>query len=80
VLAVFGFGSKGGDAKGTDLGIGVGARKYLKIDDFASFAGDSLFYSNTQDGNQKDMSIMGEIGAEYFLHRRFGAEGSVGFG
>ena len=80
VLAGFGFGAKGGDAKGTDLGIGVGARKYLKTGDFAPFAGGSIFYSNTKDGNQKDMNIMGEFGAEYFLHRQFSVEGSVGFG
>jgi len=35
VLAGFDFSASGGGAKGTDLGIGVGARKYLKIDDFA---------------------------------------------
>jgi len=80
VLAGFGFGAKGGDANGTDLGISVGARKYLKIDDFAPFAGGSIFYSNTKDGDQKDMSIIGEFGAEYFLHRQFSVEGSIGFG
>jgi hypothetical protein len=80
VLAGFGFGAQGGDAKGTDLGIGAGARKYLEIDDFAPFAGGSIFYSKTRDGNQKDMSIMGEFGAEYFLHKQSSIEGSVGFG
>jgi hypothetical protein len=80
VLAGFGFGAKGGDAKGTDLGIGVGIRKYLKLDDFAPFAGAGLFYSTTKDGDQKDMSILGEFGAEYFLHRQFSVEGSVAFG
>ena len=80
VLAGFGFGAKGGDAKGTDLGIGAGVRKYLKIDDFAPFAGGSILYSKTRDGDQKDMSIMAEFGAEYFLHKQFSVEGSVGFG
>ena len=80
VLAGFGFGVKGGDANGTDLGIGIGARKYLKIDDFAPFVGGSFFYSNTKDGDQKNMSIMAEFGAEYFLHKQFSVEGSVGFG
>jgi hypothetical protein len=74
VLAGFGFGAKGGDAKGTDLGIGVGIRKYLKLDDFAPFAGASLFYSTTKDGDQKNMSIPGEFVAEYFLHRQFSVE------
>jgi hypothetical protein len=59
VLAGFGFGAKGGDAEGTDVGIGVGARKYLKVDDFAPFAEASLYYSKTRDGDQKDMSILG---------------------
>jgi len=80
VLAGFGFGAKGGDAKGTDLGIGAGIRKYLKIDDFAPFAGGSVFYAKTRDGAQKDMSIMGEFGAEYFLHKQFSVEGSIGLG
>jgi hypothetical protein len=80
VLAGFGFGAKGGDAKGTDFGIGAGLRKYLKIDDFAPFAGGSIFYSTTRDGDQKDISIMGEFGAEYFLHKQFSVEGSIGFG
>jgi len=26
------------------------------------------------------MSIIGEFGAEYFLHRQFSVEGSIGFG
>lgn len=80
ILAGFGFGAKGGDAKGTDLGIGGGVRKYLKVDDFAPFVGGSIFYTKTQDGDQKDLSVMAEFGAEYFLHRQFSLEGGVGFG
>jgi len=80
VLAGFGFGAKGGDASGTDFGIGAGLRKYLKTDDFAPFVGGSLFYSTTKDGNQKDFSIIAEFGAEYFLHKQFSVEGSIGFG
>jgi len=39
LLAAFGFGVKGGDASGTDFGIGAGIRKYLKTEDFAPFLG-----------------------------------------
>lgn len=80
VLAGFGVGAKGGDANGTDFGIGGGVRKYLRVDDFAPFVGGSAFYSTTQDGDQKDWKIMGEFGAEYFMHKQFSVEGSVGFG
>lgn len=80
VLAGFGFGAKGGDAEGTDFGIGAGLRKYLKTDDFAPFVGGSIFYSTTQDGDQEDLSVMAEFGAEYFLHKQFSVEGSIGFG
>ena len=80
ILAGFGFGVKGGDADGTDFGIGAGLRKYLKIDDFAPFAGGGIFYSTTRDGDQKDVSIIAEFGAEYYLHKQFSVEGSIGFG
>ena len=80
VLAGLGFGVKGGDADGTDFGILVGARKYLKVDDFAPFVGGTLFYSTTQDGDDKDLSVLGVLGAEYFMHKQFSIEGNVGFG
>lgn len=80
VLAGFGIGVKGADADGTDVGIAGGARKYLKTDDFAPFVGGFLAYATTEDGDRKDLSLMGEFGAEYFLHKQFSIEGSVGFG
>jgi hypothetical protein len=80
VLAGFGFGIKGGDAEGTDFGIGAGIRKYLKTDDFAPFVGGSIFYTTTQDGDREDLSILAEFGAEYFLHKQFSVEGSIGIG
>jgi hypothetical protein len=80
VLAAFGVDKRGADDKGTDVGIGGGARKYLKTDDFAPFVGGTLFYSETRDGDQKDLSLMGEFGAEYFLAKQFSIEGKVGFG
>jgi hypothetical protein len=80
VLAGFGFGVKGDDAEGTDFGIGGGIRKYLSTEDFAPFVGASIFYRTTQDGDQEDWNILGEFGAEYFMHKQFSIEGSVGFG
>lgn len=80
VLAGFGLGIKGGDASGNDVALAGGARKYLKVDDFAPFVGGTLFYSSTKDGDQKNFSLMGEFGAEYFLYKQFSIEGKVGFG
>jgi len=80
VLGGFGLGIRGADAKGVDLGITAGIRKYLKVDDFAPFIGGTFFYSQTQDGDAKDFSLLGEAGVEYFLHKQFSIEGKVGFG
>ncbi len=81
ILGGFGFGSLGGDtAKGTEVGLIVGARKYLRVADFAPFVGGRLSYAKTEDGNRKRTSIMGEGGAEYFLAQRFSFEGRAGFG
>jgi hypothetical protein len=80
ILAGFGFGIKGGDAEGTDFGIGGGIRKYLKTDDFTPFVGGGIFYKDTRDGDQTDISIFAEFGAEYFLQKQFSIEGSIGVG
>lgn len=80
LLAGFGLGVKGGDAEGTDLGLLVGVRKYLKVDDFAPFVGGKFEYSSTNDGTTKGLGLLGEFGAEYFLGKQFSVEGSVGFG
>lgn len=80
VLAGFGIGIRGADAEGTDIGITAGIRKYLKVDDFAPFVGGTAFYSTTEDGDVKNLSLMGEAGVEYFLHKQFSIEGKVGFG
>jgi hypothetical protein len=80
VLAGFGIGIRGADAKGVDLGLTAGARKYLRLDDFAPFVGGEFFYSSTRDGDAKDFSLLGEAGVEYFLHKQFSIEGKVGFG
>ena len=39
VLGGFGLGINGGDAKGTDIELLAGVRKYMKTDDFAPFMG-----------------------------------------
>ncbi len=80
VLGQFGFGIKGDDGKGTDIGLGVGIRKYLRMEDLAPFVGGTIFYSSTQDGDVKDFALLGIFGAEYFLYKQFSVEGSVGFG
>jgi hypothetical protein len=79
-LVGFGLGIKGADAKGTDVGLSAGIRKYLKVDDFAPFVDGIVFYSTTQDGDAVDFSLMGEFGAEYFLHKQFSIEGKAGLG
>jgi hypothetical protein len=80
VLGEFGFGIKGDDGEGTDIGLGVGIRKYLRTEDLAPFVGGTIFYSSTQDGDLKNFALLGIFGAEYFLHKQFSVEGSVGLG
>ena len=80
VLGGFGLGINGGDAKGTDIELLAGVRKYMKTDDFAPFMGGRFEYSSTQDSNVKNLSILAEAGAEYFLAKQFSLEGRVGFG
>jgi len=81
ILGGFGFGARGGDtAKGTDMGLIVGARKYLRVADFAPFLGGRLTYSKLNDSTTKITQIMGEGGAEYFLAKQFSFEGRAGFG
>lgn len=80
VIGQFGFGIKGEDGKGTDIGIGGGVRKYLSKDDLAPFVGGTIFYRSTNDSDVTSLAVLGEFGAEYFLHKQFSVEGSVGFG
>lgn len=84
VVGGFGFSSTSSNAPGasgvTELGLAVGARKYLKVDDFAPFVGGSLAYTSNPNG-VKDSSSLGiqvDFGAEYFLAKQFSLEGSVG--
>ena len=65
---------------GTDLSLVLGVRKYLKADDFAPFVEGDLVYIS-QDSTQLDtIGILVNAGAEYFLHKQFSLEGSVGIG
>ena len=81
ILGGFGFGARGGDtAKGTDVGLIVGARKYLRVADFAPFVGGRLTYMSILNSTVKTTQIMGEGGAEYFLAKQFSFEGRAGFG
>jgi hypothetical protein len=80
LLAGLGFGAKGGDAKGTDFAVLLGARKYFGNADFVPFAGGGLEYRSTQDSTVKQTAVVGQFGAEYFLNKQFSIEGSVLFG
>ncbi len=80
LTAGLGLGIKGGDAKGTDIAIEVGVRKYLMVADFAPFVGGVLSYASTKDSNLTDFALYAEGGAEYFLSKHFSFEGSVRFG
>lgn len=77
VTAGLGLGIWGGDAKGTDLGIKGGFRKYLKTADFAPFFGGNLQYISYNDSNSKDLKLMAEFGGEYFFNRQFSIEGAA---
>lgn len=77
-----GFGSKGGDLKGTDFEFMVGARKYIKTTDVAPFIGGKLTYDSRDDGTTKGtaFTLEGVLGGEAFVMKQFSVEGSVGFG
>ena len=81
LLAGFGFETHGGDADGSYLGLTIGARKYLNTDDFSLFIDGKLSYINQDvDGDTDTIDISAGFGAEYFLHKQFSVEGSVGIG
>ena len=70
----------GGDAKGTDIGLMAGVRKYMKNEDLAPFVGGRFEYISTNDSNTKNMNLYAEGGAEYFVGKQFSFEGRVAFG
>jgi hypothetical protein len=76
----FGLGFNGGDSSGTDIAIGAGVRKYLRVTDFAPFIGGFAQVSSLNDPDIEKFAILAEAGAEYFLARQFSLEGTVRFG
>jgi hypothetical protein len=81
VIADFGFAKQNGDQGGSFVLIGVGARKYLKKEDFAPFVGGSFRYEkNKIQDNTEMFGIFGDFGAEYFFSKELSVEGSVGIG
>lgn len=82
VLGGFGFVS-GGPSGGsvTTFTLMGGVRKYMKVDDFAPFAGAFLQYESTSSNpGSSAMTIAAEAGAEYFIAKQFSVEGKVNFG
>lgn len=80
----FGLQTDGGDADGTYLSLTIGARKYLKVDDFAPFVGGQLSYITVKsDPNIVDLSVIdlaAMFGAEFFVGKQFSLEGAIGVG
>ena len=74
-----GYRDQGGDVSGTFIGLGVGVRKYFKTADFAPFVeGRIKIESQDINGDTDTLELSANVGAEYFLHKQFSIEGSVG--
>jgi hypothetical protein len=81
VMAELGFEKESGDRDDSHTVMAVGARKYLKKEDFSPFAGGQLMYERDKiNGDTESIGLVGYVGAEYFLHTKFSIEGSVGIG
>jgi hypothetical protein len=84
LIAGFGAQASDGDVSSNFFGFSVGVRKYLKLNDFAPFVGGKLSYEKSKkdlDGiNRQVFDVSAVLGAEYFLHKQFSIEGSVGLG
>ena len=81
LLAGFGFETHSGDADGSYFSISIGARKYLSTNDFAPFIDGKLSYvTQDVDGDTDIIDLTVGFGAEYFLHKQFSVEGSIGIG
>ncbi len=75
----FGFEKQSGDLSGSYFGVSFGIRKYFKADDFAPFAeGKLTIISQDIQGDTDTLDLSANFGAEYFLHKQFSIEGSVG--
>ncbi len=81
LLAGLGLETHSGDVNGSYFGFSVGVRKYLNTDDFALFVDGRLSYINQSvDGDTKTIDLSAGFGAEYFLHKQFSVDASIGFG
>lgn len=82
VLGGFGFSSGGPSGNSTTtFALLGGVRKYMKIDDFAPFAGAFLKYESTNSNpSSSATTVAAEAGAEYFMAKQFSVEGKVTFG
>jgi hypothetical protein len=84
LIAGFGAQASSGDVSSDFFGISFGARKYLKLSDFAPFVGGKLSFEKTKNDingiDRKVFDVSAVLGAEYFLHKQFSIEGSVGLG
>ncbi len=84
LIAGFGAQASSGDVDNNFFGFSVGVRKYLKVSDFAPFFGGKLSYEKRKDDlngiDRTVIDVAGVFGAEYFLHKQFSIEGSIGLG
>jgi hypothetical protein len=84
LIAGFGFQTSSGDQDANLFGLSGGVRKYLKISEFAPFVEGRFSYIteriDSQNIDRDTFDVSALFGAEYFLHRQFSVEGSVGLG
>lgn len=79
----FGLQMDGDDADGSYIGLTFGARKYLKVADFAPFMAGQLAIINVDNGGGakvSDFDLAALFGMEVFLAQQFSLEGAIGFG
>ena len=82
IQAGVGIQTSSGDVDAKFFGTSIGVRKYFRTDDFAPFVEGKFSYEQEKmNGNDiTTFGLAGNFGAEYFLHRQFSVEGSVGIG
>ncbi|MFA5516903.1 MAG: hypothetical protein WDA20_11515 [Desulfuromonadales bacterium] len=62
----------------TNIGLVVGARKYLQTADFAPFVGANIGYLTSNDTDNKHFFTNVEVGVEYFVASQISVEAAVG--
>jgi len=84
IQAGVGLQTSSGDLDADYFSTSVGARKYFRTDDFAPFVEGKFSYVKEKVSakfvDTTTIDFSGNFGAEYFLHRQFSIEGSVGVG